>query len=232
MIRYLKSQVEYSDSRERLIKANLSFLEEKRSRMKRLLLSPKVGDILKSWDLELAISEIKKTYAIDAQIVDFGAYGSEIPWCLERLGYKNIHGVDLNPEILNYPKSSIKWVVDDYYKSNFEDNSVDCITAISVIEHGYDPDKLIKEAHRILKTTGKFILSFDYWPTKIDTSNLYIFDMTWTILSKEELETLVDLARDYGFQLLHEEGELPTVPAISYNNRNYTFAYVVMEKLK
>jgi|694.fasta_scaffold117356_2 SAM-dependent methyltransferase len=232
MIRYLKSQEEYLDSRESLIKANLSFLNEKRSLIKRSLLTPKTGDILKSWDLELAISEIKKTFTTDAQIIDFGAYGSEIPWCLDRLGYRNIHGIDLNPDILNYPKSSINWVVDDYYKSQFEENSADCITAISVIEHGYDPIKLIREAHRLLKTSGKFIFSFDYWPTKIDTSKEYIFDMTWTILSKEEFETLVDLAQDYGFQLVGKEEELPSVPVISYNDRDYTFAFVVLEKVR
>ena len=232
MIRYLKSQKEYLDSRERLIEANLSFLTEKRSLIKRSLLSPKTGDLLKSWDLELAISEIKKTFATDAQIIDFGAYGSEIPWCLERLGYRNIHGVDLNPDILNYPKNSITWVVEDYYESHFEDDSADCITAISVIEHGYDPIKLIREAHRVLKTSGKFVFSFDYWPTKIDTSTEYIFDMTLTILSKEEFETLVDLAQDYGFELLGQEDELPSVPVISYNNKDYTFAFVVLEKVR
>jgi hypothetical protein len=56
--------------------------------------------------------------------------------------------------------------------------------------------------------------------------------MTWTILSKEEFETLVHLAQDYGFQLLGKEDELPSVPVISYNNRDYTFAYVVLEKLR
>ena len=232
MIKYLISQREYIDARKRLIEAGLSFLEERRSLFRQKLLSPKVGDMLKSWDLELAISEIKTTFSKDATIVDFGAYGSEIPWCLEKLGYKNIHGVDLNPEILNYPKSTIKWTVDDYYQSHFEDVSIDCITAISVIEHGYDPAKLIKEVHRILKTNGKFIFSFDYWANKIDTQNELIFDMTWTILSKEDLEELIDLAQDHGFELKGEKGESPALPAISYNNRNYTFAYAVMEKLK
>jgi Methylase involved in ubiquinone/menaquinone biosynthesis len=45
----------------------------------------------------------------------------------------------------------IKYVVGDFMHTPFPDNSFDVVTAISVIEHGFNPDLLLKEMLRIVK---------------------------------------------------------------------------------
>ncbi|MHC1587044.1 MAG: class I SAM-dependent methyltransferase [Candidatus Syntropharchaeia archaeon] len=44
----------------------------------------------------------------------------------------------------------------------FKDNSVDNIILFSVLEHIYDPHKLLKEIHRVLKRGGKFYMSIPF----------------------------------------------------------------------
>jgi SAM-dependent methyltransferase len=55
----------------------------------------------------------------------------------------------------------------------FEDRSFSCITSISVIEHGFDGSRLVREVSRLLVRGGYFIASFDCWPEKIDSSGNY-----------------------------------------------------------
>lgn len=52
----------------------------------------------------------------------------------------------------------------------YEDNSFDAIFCKSVIEHFYYPDKIFKEAYRILKPGGKFIVMTPDWEAVYKTS--------------------------------------------------------------
>lgn len=231
MLKYLLHESEYQLSRKNLSDQKLSFLSEKRNFLGTKILSPKTGDLLKSWDVENSIKIIVENIPKDLPILDLGSYGSELPWCLDKLGYKNIHGIDLNLQILTYPTSNIQWKVGNYHHTEFDNDKFECVTAISVIEHGYSPELLLPEIYRILKIGGKFIISFDFWPDKVDTSNEKIFDLTWTIFSENEVNELLIKAHTIGFKLIDKIFPNPVKPAISYNNKNYTFAFMCLEKI-
>ena len=46
-----------------------------------------------------------------------------------------------------------------------ESNSADCVTSFQVLEHLYEPQMMLKEAHRILKNNGEIFLTvpFQWW---------------------------------------------------------------------
>jgi len=69
----------------------------------------------------------------------------------------------------------------------FKSNYFSAITAISVIEHGFESDRLLAEVSRLLKVGGYFIVSVDYWKDKISTDGLTAFGMDWMIFSREDL---------------------------------------------
>ena len=41
------------------------------------------------------------------------------------------------------------------------------------------------------------MVSFDFWPKKIDTSNIKLFGMEWNIFSKDEVLLLIKDASEY-----------------------------------
>ena len=122
----------------------------------------------------------------------------------------------------------VEYVVGDLMETGWPDGHFAAVTAISVIEHGYEADRLLPEVARLLAPGGLFLFSTDYWPDKIDTSDTPLFGMTWTIFSAPEIDELVDRARAHGLAPasdpgpeLHDVGE----PPIDFAGHRYTFLH-------
>lgn len=191
----------------------------------------KIGDALKGWDVLKTARFIEDNLKGDAPVLDIGAYASEILCILHRMGYTQLTGVDLNPDIGKMPHADkIRYVRSDFMHTPFGDGSFSAITSISVIEHGFDAAALLAEMSRLLRPGGYFIASFDYWPEKIDTSDTPFFGMDWKIFSKAEVLSFVEDAAAYGFipcgELHLDAGERP----ISCAQRNYTFGWLALQK--
>ena len=76
---------------------------------------------------------------------------------LSRLNYRNLTGVDLNPKLVRMPEpDKVRYLVSDFLATPFADASFDAISAISVIEHGFQCDRLLGEISRLLKPAGYF----------------------------------------------------------------------------
>jgi SAM-dependent methyltransferase len=191
----------------------------------------KVGDHVKSWDVLKTLNFIEENIPKDAPILDIGAYASEIPLILHRLNYTDLTGVDLNPKINDMPHAErIQYVVSDFTQTSFEDESYRVITAISVIEHGFNSHKLLAEISRLLCNGGCFIASFDYWPDKINTSDTPIFGMDWRIFSRGEVLNFIDEAGNYGLTP-HGAIDLKAQDrTVHHAGRDYTFAWLALIK--
>jgi len=197
----------------------------------RLLAGQEIGDALKSWDVlqtaEFAVKQIKR----NEPVLDIGAFASEIPIILHRLGFTDLSGVDLNPAVRKMPYADkIRYSVSDFLKTPFANDSFSLITAISVIEHGFRPRALFEEIGRLLKTGGFFVASFDYWPEKISTEGIQMFGMDWRIFSKSEVEEMIQTAGSYG---LRPQGAIDLdadQKPISFFERSYTFAWIALQK--
>jgi SAM-dependent methyltransferase len=192
---------------------------------------PSIGDEIKSWDVlrtaNFAIENLKPT----DPVLDIGAFSSEILIVLHRAGFSDLTGADLNPLLQSMPYSNkIRYEVTDFLKTPFSANSFSMVTAISVIEHGFQPDKLLSEVGRLLKPNGFFVASFDYWPKKIATDGIKMFGMDWRIFSEQEVHELIEKAGTYGLSVYGEVDLKAKERPISCMDRHYTFAWIALRK--
>ncbi len=190
-----------------------------------------IGDLRKSWDVLMTAEFIERRVAKDAAVVDFGAFHSEITGVLCRMGYTNLHGVDLNPGLTRGPyPDRITYTVADFLATNFPAGAFSAITSISAIEHGHSIDQLLTEVSRLLKPGGFFVGSTDYWPEKIDTTGIESFGMDWTVFSAAEFASLFEAARRRGLVPAGATDYQAREPVIAFAGKRYTFAWFALQK--
>jgi SAM-dependent methyltransferase len=233
-LQVLRSTKEINDARVQLRRRGLSFAtpDWKAWLLRhRLLTGTRIGDCVKSWDVAKTAELIEKRLSKNAPVLDIGAYASEVPLVLRHLGYRCLTGLDLNPNIAKMPFArEIDYRVGDFMRTPFPDRSFAAITAISVIEHGFDGCALAAEVARLLKPGGFFIASFDYWPEKIATDGVMMFEMSWTIFSRRDAETFIAVAQEQGLAPIGPLDFRAIERPISCLGRDYTFAWLALEK--
>jgi SAM-dependent methyltransferase len=234
MVEVLKSKIDIELARRELSRRKLSFISPWWKRLARkvsLWDGIEIGDQVKSWDVLKTIQFIENSVPRTSSILDLGAFASELPCILHKLNYSNVVGVDLNPGVQNMPyASSVRYEVADFMHTSFPNECFDLITAISVIEHGFDGHALLRELSRLLRPGGHFVASFDYWPNKINTDGITIFGMEWRIFSAQEVRAFIEDARKYGLTPPHDANFDSAERAISFAQREYTFAWLVLQR--
>jgi len=190
-----------------------------------------VGDYLKSWDVLRTATFINERMSRDAPILDIGAYASEILCVLHRLGYTNLTGIDVDPKLIRMPYADvIRYKVSDLMHTPFQSGSFEVIAAISVIEHGFDSQTLLAEMSRLLRPGGYFIASFDYWPEKVEATDVRFFGMDWRIFSEHEVLAFIDRAHEHRLTPIGNVHLKARERTIQYAERSYTFAWLVLRK--
>jgi SAM-dependent methyltransferase len=236
MVEVLKSRTHIELARRELNRRKLSFTSSWWKRIARkasLSHSINVGDPVKSWDVLRTVDFIEKNVPRSASILDMGAFASELPCILHKLHYSNLVGVDLNPDIRKMPYAdSVRYEVSDFMNTPFESQSFDIVTAISVIEHGFNSHALLRELSRLLRPGGHFVASFDYWPDKISTDGITIFGTDWRIFSAEEVRGFIQDAREHGLAPRGDTNFDSANKAIHFAKREYTFAWLVLRREK
>jgi len=99
----------------------------------------------------------------DARIIELGCGdGSLVMEVANALGIRDVYGVDINDVVLK--KAADKGV--KVFKADlnndplpFKDGFFDVILMEEVIEHLVNPDNAVKEAYRILKAGGLYLVS-------------------------------------------------------------------------
>jgi SAM-dependent methyltransferase len=190
-----------------------------------------VGDRRKSWDVLLSVRAVQENVAKEEPVLDMGALSSEVLCSLSRLHYRELYGIDLDARIRDMPASDgITWVQGDMMESPFRDGFFSAVTATSVIEHGFDQDRLLAEVSRLLRPGGIFVASTDYWPDKIDTTGMDLFGMPWTIFSADEIRAFIERAGKHGFEPLGELSFGADERTVDFADRGYTFAWLALRK--
>jgi SAM-dependent methyltransferase len=192
---------------------------------------PRVGDAIKSWDVlktaRFALEHLKP----NESVLDLGAYSSEVPLCLHAAGFRNIYGIDLNPFVRFMPRSRhIRYLTGSFHATPLASGSVSLVTAISVIEHGYEPDKLLREVARVLRPGGYFVASFDYWPEKLGTEGQKIFGLDWMIFSDDDVRALITRAASHGLKPVGKLEPGANERPAQCNGHRYTFGWLALRK--
>lgn len=221
-------------SRKKLRELNLSFIDNQFIyflRRLKLIKNIGIGDLKKSWDIYKFLLFINDKVKKNHNILDIGCYQSEIILALCKSGYKKLTGIDLNSNVSYMPfQDKINYHVYDFLKGNKYKNFFSCITAVSVLEHGFDENKFLLSMSNMLKKSGYLLISFDYWQNKIDTSTTKLFNMDWNIFSKQEIQNFIVKAKKYGFVDISGNDYLCKEKAISHAGYSYTFGLIIFQK--
>lgn len=235
MLEVLQAKSQIGEARRVMAQRGLSTLEGAISKFLRrfgLASGLSVGDYIKSWDVLKTLDFIESHLPRDAAILDLGAFCSEVPVALGRMGYTRVHGIDLNPALKSMPDSDkIKYDIGNFMSTPYSDASFDAVTSISVIEHGYEPERLFSEVARLLRPGGYFIASFDYWPDKIDIGGTTFFDMSWLIFSKGDVEAMLEIANRHGLRPVGALQPAAKEQAVHCIGFDYTFAWLALQKI-
>ncbi len=107
---------------------------------------------------QAAYSVMKLPFTPDGRLLDIGCGVGKFIEMMSDLGWK-AEGLDTDPLVVeNCRARGLRAKEGTLEKQGYPDNYFDAITLKHVIEHIYDPIRLIKECHRILKPGGKLVL--------------------------------------------------------------------------
>jgi SAM-dependent methyltransferase len=237
-LRVLQHQREIDDARRELVSRGISHVEpqwittlKRKARRFGLPTTDSMGDHIKSWDVLSSVEFIRQHLSPQDPILDIGCYASEVILALHDLGFANLAGIDFNPKVKNMKYADvIDYRVGNFLESPYPDESFKAVTAISVIEHGFDPPRLAREISRLLQPGGYFIASFDYWPTKIDTKHVKIFGLDWLIFSKEDVNSFLLEAKQHRLAPAGEVVFSAQAPVVHEGGFHYSFGWMVLKK--
>lgn len=128
-------------------------------------------DLIKSQMLEsgLDIYDVKT-------FIDIGCGNGTLTYYFNKyLGAEFAVGLDIDRKLIDEARSlkssHIRLIWGDGACLPFRDESVNCITLFSIFEHVEDQNRLLQEAHRILKKDGLLIMQIPnkYFPIELHT---------------------------------------------------------------
>ena len=98
-----------------------------------------------------------------ARVLELGSgQGANLLWLAARHPDSFFCGVDLLPSKLRRPPRNLRVLQQDFNDlSNFPDNAIDVVYAIETIVCSAQKDRVFKEAYRVLKPGGAFVV-YDY----------------------------------------------------------------------
>jgi hypothetical protein len=188
----------------------------------------------KSWDVKTMLQAIE-THCPNREsaIFEMGCVNSEIPLALWWRGYRNIRASDLDPhgQAIRWYGNEINFYQENFYSPQVPDESFDVMTALSVIEHGYNQTNLLKTFRRFLKPGGMVCLTTDFHEPKLEVpSDFRVFGQTYRIFDRAEIESLIQEAASLGLRLAGDVQWQQSNYPISWLDRNFTFLFLAFIK--
>lgn len=193
---------------------------------------PPHPDLQKNWDSLVALNCILQSTDPSAHILDAGGetYSMILPW-LFLYGYKRLEAINLS-FATSFKQGPIVYKNGDITHTDYKDLTFECVTCMSVIEHGVDLAAFFKEMFRIIKHGGFLILSTDYFEPPVDTAGNGAYGFPTKIFSQPDVLSMLTLSQKAGFQLtgpVDLECDEKTV-YWKKTNASYTFLNLVLYK--
>lgn len=110
--------------------------------------------------LPWVLDEIRRNIGYRAEILDMGCGAGFLSNDLALAGHK-VTGIDLSTSSLKVAENrdktkSVRYLQGDVYQVPFPRESFDVVTSMDLLEHVSDPQKVIREATRVLRPGGLF----------------------------------------------------------------------------
>lgn len=109
-----------------------------------------------------------KSWSLESCIVDLFCGSGRNLTCLERLGFQNLHGVDLSPRLLEQYRGPAQLYVGDARQLHLQDNFADIVIVQGGLHHlpklPDDLEMTLMEIRRVLKPGG-YVVIVEPWLT-------------------------------------------------------------------
>ena len=187
-------------------------------------------DSPKNWDNLLAVYYASVLTDQSAPIMDVAATDESafLP-SLKSYGFNNLLSINLDVKSTTVV-DGISYQYGDCTQTTFDDNYFGFIAGLSVIEHGVDIDKFLKESSRILQQNGHLIISTDYWIDPIDTGGQMAFGAPVKIFDMNNIFDLIERAKQYGLILMTEPHLNCKDKVVKWLGMEYTFVNLLFVK--
>jgi SAM-dependent methyltransferase len=186
----------------------------------------------KNWDLAMlrrAVDPLPR----DAPIVDLGCGGLHGLRFMSALGFTDLIGIDLTVTpyeravqmrgMMRLGRLPYRLRQRSLYATGLPAASAAALVALSVIEHGVDPDRFFAECARLLRPGGLLFVSTDYWPEPVPDGPA-LFGLPWTILDRPAVDTLITAARSCSLGLVRDDAVPDAAErTVVWAGREYTF---------
>jgi len=109
--------------------------------------------------------EFLRSVPKDARILEVGANAGNILLSLQKLGYKNLYGIELNPDIVELARrrvSGFSIIRGDALDIPFKDDFFDLVLTSNVLIH-IAPRNITNVLKEIGRCSKKYIWGFEYW---------------------------------------------------------------------
>lgn len=127
----------------------------------------RIGDWLKTRYSRGVGRRIRGEVGTEGRILDLGCADGAFLAALEPLGSWELHGIDLNPDVVRQPRSPrLRLRVGQLQGGEYPAGFFDAIVATHLVEHVTDPVALLRVCHEILRPGGILIgelPSLDCW---------------------------------------------------------------------
>ncbi|KKQ94691.1 MAG: hypothetical protein A3E68_02020 [Candidatus Levybacteria bacterium RIFCSPHIGHO2_12_FULL_39_39] len=161
--------------------------------------------VLDFWKKYYDFNKIKRLCQLkkESRVLDIGCGISTILHYVEGKKYGIDPLADEYLKLYSYPKD-ISLKKEEGEKLSFKNNYFDAIFCINVLDHVNDPKKVLKEAHRVLKNGGFFVVIVDIFKKNYKRDSAHPFSFT-----KKDILSLVN----DNFKLIFEK-EIKVSPSL------------------
>lgn len=192
---------------------------------------PNHEDHAKNWDNLIALWHATQLLDVNQPIMDVAATkGSVFLLSLSNIGFQTLISININ-EPTPRVEDGIFYLEGDCTKTSFRDNYFGFISCLSVIEHGVDIEKFMKESARILYQGGHLFVSTDYWQDSIDTYGQYAFGSPVKVFTKHDIINMIIIAKKYGLELTSNVDFECDQRVVNWIGMDYTFINLLFCKI-
>jgi len=197
----------------------------------------------KNWDLwciARALWELPRS----TRILDVGCSGLNALRLLAHMSFHELVGIDLKISRLEYYfylrsrlrnqrfKPLYRLIKGDFADMP-ETRRFGVVVCLSVIEHGMKAESFFAKAARLCIPKGMLLVTTDFWPTPISTSDIpreKTFLLPWTIFNPEQLQQWLACAEQHGFRVPQLDCEEHAPRKVSrWHGRDYTTAFLQLD---